>query len=118
LRHSILPVVGQRTIRTSETTTPVAQLTIGEMLEQLADPEVDVHEGVVVSIEVARLRRFVRTLPMLERKVIVARYGLTGEQLSCRQAGARLGMSRSSVSAIEHRALDRLRGMYGLPEAA
>jgi DNA-directed RNA polymerase specialized sigma subunit len=57
-------------------------------------------------------------LPILERQVIAARYRLTGPALSCRQAATRLGLSRRSVSAIEHRALDRLRAMYDVAAAA
>ena len=94
-------------------------ITLGELLAQLPDPDVDVHEAAVVSIERARVRRFVRSLPAHERKVIALRYGLAGEpELSCRQVAARLGISRSGVSDIEQRALARLRGLYGLPEAA
>lgn len=97
---------------------PEEATTLAELLEQLPDPEGDVHDAVVVNIERARVRRFVRSLPAHELKVIALRYGLIGEPLSCRQVAARLGISHSSVSSIEHRALERLRGMYGLPEAA
>ena len=62
--------------------------------------------------------RLLRTLPMLERRVIAARYGLIRPALSRRQTAAQLGLSRRSVAAVEQRALDRLRSLYGLPEAA
>jgi len=101
-----------------DTTPDAAELTTGQLVQQLPDPDADVHQAAVVNIEAARVRRFVRSLPMLERKVIAARYGLTGEPLSCRQVGVRLGLSRSTVSDIEQRALQRLRGMYDLPDAA
>jgi RNA polymerase sporulation-specific sigma factor len=97
---------------------PHAELTLAQLLEQLPDPDTDVEASVVASMEAERLRRAVRALPVLERKVIVARYGLLGETLSCRQLAHRLGLSRSNVSAIEQRALERLRSVYGLPEAA
>lgn len=103
---------------TTDTTPDAAQLTTGQLVQQLPDPDADVHDAAVINIEAARVRRFVRALPMLERKVIAARYGLTGEPLSCRQVSARLGLSRSTVSDIEQRALQRLRGMYDLPDAA
>ena len=102
---------------TDPATHPVA-VTAGQLVQQLPDPDADVQDAAVINIEAARVRRFVRALPMLERKVIAARYGLTGEPLSCRQVGVRLGLSRSTVSDIEQRALQRLRGMYDLPDAA
>jgi DNA-directed RNA polymerase specialized sigma subunit len=77
-----------------------------------------VHEAVVVSIEAACVRRFVRALPLLERRVIAARYGLVGEPMSCRQVAQLLGISASGVTAIEQRVLKRLRGFYELPDAA
>ncbi len=92
--------------------------TTGELVGVLPDPSADVHQAAVTKIEEARVRSFVRKLPMLERKVIVARYGLAGEELTCRQAASQLGISASGVSAIEHRALDRLRAMYGLAPGA
>jgi len=99
--------------------TPVADLTLNELLLELPDPDTDVHDAAVTNIEAARLRRYVRTLPMLERKVIVWRHGLLGEQLSCLQVAARLGMSKASAVAIEQRALKRLRAMLEeTPEAA
>jgi RNA polymerase sigma factor (sigma-70 family) len=97
---------------------PITQMTLGHLLEKLPDLDADVHEAVVVNLEAARVRRFVRQLPVLERKVIASRYGLVGDEMSCRQLAETLGISRSNVSAIEQRALDRLRGMYDIPEAA
>lgn len=94
------------------------ELTLGRLLEQVPDPDGDVNETAVVSIEAARVRRFVRALPVLERKVIAYRYGLAGQPMTCRQVAERLNISKSTVSVIEQRALERLRGMYGLPDAA
>jgi RNA polymerase sporulation-specific sigma factor len=90
----------------------------GKGFHELADPDVDVHQAVVVSIEAARVRQLVRRLPMLERKVIAWRFGLAGEQLSFRQVAERLGVSKANAIAIEQRALDRLRGCYGAEEDA
>ncbi len=117
MRQSNLFALGRHPIA-DNSATPAADLTLGQLLEELPDLDHDVHEAAVINIEAARVRRFVRNLPMLERKVIAARYGLTGEPMSCRQLAARLGISRSSISAIEQRALERLRGMYELPDAA
>ena len=98
--------------------TPVADLTLNELLKELPDPDVDVHHTAVTNIEAARVRRLVRTLPALERRVVVARFGLAGPALSCRETAVRLGLSRTGVSRIERRALNRLRGMYDHSEAA
>lgn len=49
-----------------------------------------------------------------EREVIVMRYGLFGQQpLTQREAAARLGISRSYISRIEKRALEKLRERLG-----
>lgn len=99
--------------------TPVADLTLNELLLELADPDTDVHDAAVTNIEAARVRQYVRMLPMMERKVIVLRFGLAGAALSCRQTAARLGLSPTSVSRTERWALDRLRRLYDdVPEAA
>ena len=92
--------------------------TLGELMRLLPDRDADTHEEAVASIEAARLRRRVRELPALERRVIVARYGLIEPALSARETAARLGLTRAGVAAIERRALDRLRVMYELAQAA
>jgi DNA-directed RNA polymerase sigma subunit (sigma70/sigma32) len=78
----------------------------------VADPDHDVAETAIARIDAARARRQVRSLPMLERKVIIWRYGLLGEFLTCREVAERLGMSKANAVAIEKRALARLRAWY------
>ncbi len=102
----------------SSSTGVVISLRPGQTLEQLADPDVDVHEAAVVSIERARLLRAVRALPMVERKVLAGRYGLGCDAMTCRELGRTLGISASGVVAIEQRALARLRGIYAEADAA
>ena len=77
---------------------------------EVADPDADVHEAAVSRIEAARVRRMVRSLPVIERHVIAWRYGLAGEPLTVRDVAARLGISKSTVADIEARALERMRG--------
>lgn len=49
-----------------------------------------------------------------ERLIIVLRYGLlSGEEMTQRTIGKKLGISRSYVSRIEKRALEKLREGYG-----
>jgi RNA polymerase sporulation-specific sigma factor len=84
---------------------------------EVADPDADVHEAAVSSIEAARVRRMVRTLPVLERHVIAWRYGLAGQPpLTVREVAARLGIGKSTVADIEARALSRMRGAVGEEE--
>ena len=48
-----------------------------------------------------------------ERLIIVLRYGLlSGEEMTQRSIGKKLGISRSYVSRIEKRALEKLREGY------
>jgi RNA polymerase sigma factor (sigma-70 family) len=100
------------------TATDVQSVTVGQLLLELPDLDADVHHAATINLEATQVRRLVRALPMRERKVIIARYGLMGEALSCRQLAALMNISPSGVSVIEHRALERLRGMYGLQTTA
>jgi RNA polymerase sigma factor (sigma-70 family) len=90
----------------------------GRHLDELADPEGDPHEQAVASLEAARLRRLIGKLPELEQRVLRWRYGLNGERLAHRQVAARLGVSVGTAWTLEQRALEMLRGEYGLTEAA
>lgn len=56
------------------------------------------------------VRRMLRQLPSIERAVIRLRYGIGGEPLGVIETAERLGYSRTSIWAIERRALDRLAG--------
>jgi RNA polymerase primary sigma factor len=56
------------------------------------------------------LRTLLSMLTERERQVLGWRLGLTGEELSLRQIGRRLGMSAERVRQIEHRAIIKLRG--------
>ena len=51
-------------------------------------------------------------LDLREREIIALRYGLGGPPLTQWQVAARLGISRSYVSRLETRALDKLRRRY------
>jgi RNA polymerase sigma factor (sigma-70 family) len=85
-------------------------LSVHDRVKAVIDEDADSHEQVVTSIEHARLRRSVRSLPALERHVIVWRYGLDGTEYSMREIASRLGMSSAGAQAIHDAALDRLRG--------
>lgn len=60
------------------------------------------------------IRRLVREcLTEREREVIAARYGFGGAVQTQRDVAARLGISRSYVSRIEKRALEKLEAALG-----
>ena len=71
-----------------------------DLLEQVSDRE-----------SVSRLRKAIdRCLTAQERRVVELRYGLGGrEPLRQRQVAEKLGISRSYISRIEKRALQKLR---------
>ncbi|HJD20678.1 MAG TPA: sigma-70 family RNA polymerase sigma factor [Candidatus Gemmiger faecigallinarum] len=60
-----------------------------------------------------RLRSLLAGLPPREARILALRYGLDGgPELTQQAIAARLGISRSYVSRIEKRALERLREMW------
>ena len=73
--------------------------------------EDDLAERVNLAEEARKVRNLVKTsLEPRESEIISARYGLNGETpLTQRECAARLGISRSYVSRIEKRALEKLR---------
>ncbi len=75
--------------------------------------EDDVFERLSSQEIYTRLRRHVETaLEERERRVIALRYGLDGgKRLTQREAAEKLGISRSYVSRIEKKSLDKLRAL-------
>lgn len=73
--------------------------------------EDDLAERVNLAEEARKVRNLVNILlDSRESEIISARYGLNGESpLTQRECAARLGISRSYVSRIEKRALEKLR---------
>ena len=80
-------------------------------LMDVVSDDTDLLEQVCTKESVEALRRAVGTcLTDQERKVIELRYGLGGQQPQRqRQVAERTGISRSYVSRIEKRALEKLR---------
>lgn len=63
-----------------------------------------------------KLYRFIReSLTPRERLIIEQRYGLAGAELTQRQVAKKLGISRSYVSRIEKKALEKLRTRFERP---
>lgn len=81
------------------------QLTLADTLP---DPTV-MEDDCEQRADAVRLRRMVETLPPRESRLLTLRYGLGGRPPQTQQEVARqLGISRSYVSRIEKRALNRL----------
>lgn len=80
-------------------------------LMDVVHQEDDMLERIALREDTGRLRRVLtHCLTPQEYQVIVLRYGLQGEpELRQREVADRIGISRSYVSRIEKRALEKLR---------
>ena len=80
------------------------------ILDTIAD-DVDLLENVTRAESIQQLRQVMRdTLDERETEVVRLRYGLNGSQpLAQREVAERLGISRSYISRIEKKALEKLR---------
>ena len=87
-------------------------------LDVLCD-ETDLLEELSSREQCEQLRRYLRReLTERERRVLTLRYGLGGHApLPQREAAKRCGISRSYVSRIEKRALEKLRAAFSRDEA-
>ncbi|MDP9727347.1 RNA polymerase sporulation sigma factor SigK [Alicyclobacillus tolerans] len=82
------------------------ELTIADLLGSDPDAVVD---HVDLTWEKQKMFELMPTLPEREREVLCKRYGLPyGEERTQREIAQELGISRSYVSRIEHRALTKL----------
>ena len=87
---------------------PLTYLDVISVDESIAD-DID------LKIHTARLYELVKTkLDAREKQIIVLRYGLEGyKPMTQREVAKHLGISRSYVSRIEKRALEKLRDAFG-----
>ncbi len=83
----------------------------GLSIQDVIYEEDDILERLALKEDSRRLRRLVyRELDPREREIITLRYGLSGEApLPQREVAAKLGISRSYVSRLEKKALEKLR---------
>ena len=83
----------------------------GLSIQDVLYEEDDILERLALREDSRRLRRFVSgELDRREREIITLRYGLGGDApLPQREVAARLGISRSYVSRLEKKALEKLR---------
>ena len=92
-----------------------AKKTAGDVyINEPVDDGIDIHEQVDMLIRSRQLYRFLsQCLNERELDIIVYRYGLYGKQPHTQSETAkRLGISRSYISRIEKKAIEKLRKMY------
>jgi len=84
------------------------------LMDVIEQGQVDVAEQLELQGNVRKLRVFLDTvLSKREREIILLRYGLAdGVERTQSQIGKRMGISRSYVSRIEKRALEKLRANF------
>ena len=77
--------------------------------------EESVENELDLKIHIAKIRQLVETvLSPRERQIIVLRYGLKGyKPITQREVAKYLGISRSYVSRIEKRALEKMKEAFG-----
>ena len=87
------------------------EINLLDIIEQDQD---DVIDRMVTADKLSRLAGLIRnTLSDREREIIALRYGLANErEVTQREIGRKLGISRSYVSRIEKRALEKLREAF------
>jgi RNA polymerase sporulation-specific sigma factor len=87
------------------------EITLLDVLE--ADAE-DVVERLSFCEDVKNLYKNIEKLPELEKTILRLRYGLSGNtQKTQREIAEEMGISRSYVSRIEKRAVEKVRKMFG-----
>ncbi len=84
------------------------------LLDVIEGANDDIADKMDIAQNIKRLYDFVdEVLTEREKEIIVLRYGLTGgEEVTQREIGSILGISRSYVSRIEKRALGKLREAF------
>lgn len=80
------------------------------LLDIIESEQIDVIDKMEVCSKLKQLSVMLQKLEGREREIIYLRYGLdTGKEVTQREIGERLGISRSYVSRIEKRALNKLK---------
>ncbi len=84
------------------------------LLDVIEQEQVDVIDRMEVEDKLHRLKGLITDrLSDREQEIILMRYGLlSGQEITQREIGHRLGISRSYVSRIEKRALEKLKEGY------
>lgn len=90
-----------------------------QLMDVIEQGQTEVTETIELRENVKKLRWLMETvLTKREREILLLRYGLgDGEEKTQSQIGKRLGISRSYVSRIEKRGLEKLRKGFAEPPA-
>lgn len=82
--------------------------------DRVADDSSPVDEQVDLKMQIRQLyEKMGKVLKQRERKIIEMRYGIaTGEEITQREIASMIGISRSYVSRIEKKALEKLRKVF------
>ena len=77
--------------------------------DKLADDDCNICDTVSLKIQVERLYDAMKVLDTREQDIIMKRYGLAGgKEVTQREIGRSMSISRSYVSRIEKKALEKL----------
>jgi RNA polymerase sporulation-specific sigma factor len=84
------------------------------LIDVMENNEIDALQQMENAEDIVRVRKYVNSLlTAREKEIIVWRYGLDGkEPLTQKKVGATLGISRSYVSRIEKKALEKLKKAF------
>lgn len=84
------------------------------LIDVMENNEVDALKQMENAEDIVRVREYVNSiLTAREKEIIVRRYGLDGrEAMTQKKAGADMGISRSYVSRIEKKALEKLKKAF------
>lgn len=84
------------------------------LLDIIVSEQQDIVQDMMTSEYMRRLTDIIgKNLTPREQKIIIQRYGLTGEkEMTQREIGRQMGISRSYVSRIEKKALKKLREAF------
>ncbi len=87
-----------------------------KLMDVVESPEAELWEKVVLKKNISQLYRFLpRVLDEREQMIICKRYGLYNTKPATqREIADRLGISRSYVSRIEKKALEKLRKAFDI----
>lgn len=85
------------------------------LMDVMEQQQPDILESMELSANIRKLFRLMEeTLTPREREILTMRYGLNGRrEMTQNEIGAEMGISRSYVSRIEKKALQKLRKKFG-----
>ena len=84
------------------------------LIEVMENDEIDALKQIENAEDIVRVRKYVdKVLTNREKEIIVLRYGLNGEApMTQKSVGTAMGISRSYVSRIEKKALEKLKKAF------